>query len=148
MSAPARNNVATTRRGRPFERGNRGRPKGARHRVTLAIEALLEGEHEKLTRKAIELAVAGDVPALRLCLERLAPPRKDAPVKFDLPAVVTAADAVSASAALLEAVATGEITPDEAGRIATLLTAHKALIETCDLEARLEALEKRAEEQK
>jgi hypothetical protein len=33
-----------------------GRPKGARHRTTVAIEALLGGEGEALTRKAIELA--------------------------------------------------------------------------------------------
>lgn len=45
-----------------------GRPKGSRHKVTLAIEAMLEGEHEKLTRKAIDMALEGDGPALRLCL--------------------------------------------------------------------------------
>jgi hypothetical protein len=40
----------------------------------VAIEALLEGEGEALTRKAIELAKAGDMQALRLCMDRLAPP--------------------------------------------------------------------------
>ena len=49
------NNVPITR-GRPFQPGNPGRPKGARHKVTVAVEALLEGEAEGLTRKAIELA--------------------------------------------------------------------------------------------
>ena len=42
-----------------------GRTKGARNRATLAAEALLEGEAEALTRKAIELALAGDPTALR-----------------------------------------------------------------------------------
>lgn len=120
-----------------------GRPKGARHKTTLAIEALLEGEAEGLTRKAVEMALNGDTTALRLCLDRLAPPRKDAPVVFDLPAIRTAEDAVEASAALLTAVAGGDVTPDEAGRVMALLTAHKALIETCELEARIIALEKR-----
>lgn len=57
-----------------FAPGNSGRPAGARHKTTLAIEALLEGEAEALTRKAIELALAGDMTALRLCLERIARP--------------------------------------------------------------------------
>lgn len=61
-----------------------GRPRGARHRSTLAVEALLDGEAEGLTRKAIEVAMEGDVEALRLCLDRLAPARKDATVSFQL----------------------------------------------------------------
>ena len=64
----------------PFEPGQSGNPagkaKGTRNKVTLAIEALLDGEAEALTRKAIELAKAGDMAALRLCMDRLAPPRK------------------------------------------------------------------------
>ena len=65
---------------KPGQSGNpSGRPKGARHRTTVAIEALLEGEGEALTRKAIELAKAGDMQALRLCMDRLAPPRRDFP---------------------------------------------------------------------
>ena len=35
-----------------------------------AAEALLDGEAEALTRKAIETALEGDVAALRLCLDR------------------------------------------------------------------------------
>jgi hypothetical protein len=46
-------------RGRPFQPGNPGRPKGARNRTTLAAEALLDNEGEALTRKAIELAMKG-----------------------------------------------------------------------------------------
>src|ERR1043166_2707029 len=53
---------------------------GSRHRTTRAVEALLEGQAEALTQKAVALALAGDGPALRLCLDRIAPPRKDAPV--------------------------------------------------------------------
>jgi hypothetical protein len=66
--------------GRPFRPGQSGdpagKPKGARNRATVAAEALLEGEAEMLTRKAIELGLSGDTTALRLCLERLMPPRR------------------------------------------------------------------------
>jgi hypothetical protein len=128
----------------PGQSGNpAGRPKGARHKVTRAVEALLDGQAEALTQKVVELALQGDGPALRLCLDRIAPPRKDAPVSFDLPAVKSAGDAVAASSALLDAVAAGEVTPDEAGRVMALLSAHKALVEAGDLEARIAALEAR-----
>ena len=127
---------------KPGKSGNpAGRPKGARNKTTMAIEALLEGEAEELTRKAIAMAKEGDGPALRMCLDRLAPPRKDSPVCFDLPAIKSVADAVEASSALLSAVAVGDVTPDEAARIMTLLTSHKVLVETGEFERRLEVLE-------
>jgi multidrug efflux pump subunit AcrA (membrane-fusion protein) len=87
-------------------------------------------------------ALEGDIMALRLCLDRIAPARRDAPVSVALPSVRTAADAVEASTALLEAVSVGEVTPDEAGRVMALLTAHKGIVEAGDLEARITALEK------
>lgn len=128
-----------------FKRGQSGnpagKPVGARHTTTRAVEALLNGEAEALTRKAVEMALGGDGPALRLCLDRIAPPRKDSPVSFALPPIVTAGDTVQASASLLAAVAGGEVTPDEAGRVMALLTAHKSLVEAGDLEARIVALE-------
>ncbi|WP_260598296.1 DUF5681 domain-containing protein [Sphingomonas endolithica] len=128
-------------RGRPFQPGNPGKPKGARSRATIAAEALLNGEGEALTRKAIEMALEGDTVALRLCLERLVPPRKDSPITIDLPPVMTASDVVGASAAVLSAVGAGEISPDEAGRVMTLLTAHRAIVETSELADRIAALE-------
>jgi hypothetical protein len=73
----------------------------------LAAETLLDGEAEALTRKAVEMALSGDTTAMRLCLERIAPPRKDRPVTFALPKLETAADAITACAALVEAVASG-----------------------------------------
>jgi len=129
-----------------FAPGNKlgGSKAGSRHRVTRAIEAMLEGQHEKLTQQAIDKALEGDMVALRLCLDRLAPPRRDAPVSIALPAVRSAADAVQASAAVLAAVAEGEVTPDEAGRVMALLTAHRSLVETGDLETRIAALEAKA----
>jgi len=128
-------------RGRPFELGNPGKPRGARSRATLAAEALLDGEAEKLTRTAIDKALEGDATALRLCLERLVPPRKDAPVRIELPTITTVGDVVGASAAVLEAVGAGEVTPDEAARVMGLLTAHKAIVEVGELEARIAKLE-------
>ncbi|MFK5595946.1 DUF5681 domain-containing protein [Methylobacterium sp. HMF5984] len=131
--------------GKPFEQGQSGnpagRPKGARHRTTLAMEALLEGEAEALTRRAIELALDGDGPALRLCMDRLAPVRKDRHVIFDLPAIDTTADLPKATHALLQAIAAGELTPSEAADIGKAVDAHVRAIEVTDLHQRLARLE-------
>lgn len=127
---------------KPGQSGNpAGRPKGARHKTTLAIEALLEGEAEALTRKAVEMALAGDMQALRLCMDRLAPPRKDRSVTFDLPPIETLEDLPKATRALMAAVATGELTPAEAAELGKLVDAHVKAIEATDLNRRLEALE-------
>ncbi len=92
--------TAKKQSGRPFKKGKsgnpNGRPQGSRNKATLAIEELLDGEAEGLTRKAVELAMEGDTTALRLCLDRLCPPRKDRPVSFDLPTMKVPADAVAA----------------------------------------------------
>ena len=141
MTTTTPRNPCEKTRGRPFEPGNPGKPPGARSRVTRAIEGMLEGQHERLTQVAIDKALDGDTVALRLCLDRLAPPRRDAPISIEIPAVQSAADAVSASAAVLAAVAAGECTPDEGARVMALLTAHKAIVETGDLESRIAALE-------
>ena len=96
---------------------------------------------EALSRKAVELALAGGVTPLRICLDRLVPPRRDRPVTVELPAIERAADVVSASAALVKAVASGAITPSEAVQLARLVEVHVRAVETHDLHERLAALE-------
>ena len=141
--AAAPRNSATTTRGRPFAPGNPGRPKGTRHKATLAVEAMLDGEAAKLTRKAIDLAEAGDTTALRLCLERIAAPRKERTIQFDMPPVTGPQDHPAALAALLAAVAAGHLAPAEAQAIANLIGEHRKAIELADVDARLTALEQR-----
>ena len=109
--------------------------------MTRAAEALLDGEAEVLTRKAVELALKGDGLALRLCLERILPPRKERPSDLDLPPVDGASGVLAASAALVAAAAGGELTPGEARELGRLLEAHLRAVELHDLEARLAALE-------
>lgn len=120
-----------------------GKPKGARHKTTLAMEALLDGEAEKLTRMAIATALAGDTVALRLCFDRILPPRKDRPISFALPKIESAGDAVNAVAAILRAVADGQVTPGEGGEAARLIETFLKTVETADLDERLRRLEGR-----
>ena len=124
-----------------FTTGNAGRPKGARNRTTQAVMALLEGEAEALSRKAVEMALAGDSVALRLCLDRLAPPRKDSPVQFALPRMASAHDAAEAAGAVLQAVSEGDLTPTEGAQVMGLVDSYRRTLEVTELEARLAALE-------
>jgi hypothetical protein len=132
-------------RGKPFSKGESGnpsgRPRGARHKTTLAVEAILDGEAEALTRKAIELATGGDTTALRLCLERISPPRKDRPVAFRLRPVESAAEAAAAMADVVGAVASGKLTPTEAVDVAKIIETFIRSLETSDFELRIRTLE-------
>jgi hypothetical protein len=132
------------KRGR-FAAGNPGRPPGTRHRITRAVEALLEGEAEELTRRAIDQALAGDTVALRLCLERLLPPMRGRTVHVALPAIKTASDGLAALDVVLEAVAEGSITPEEGGAVASLVAEHRKQLEATEFEQRLRRLEELSE---
>lgn len=134
----------------PGQSGNRkGKPKGARNKTTRAAMALLSNEGEEITRKAIELAKGGDTTALRLCLERIAPPIREAAIEgLSLPPITGAADLPAVLATLLQAVGDGTVTPGEAERLAKLIGEFGRSIELADFEARLASLEKILEVQK
>ena len=131
--------------GRPWPKGvsgnPAGRPKGSLNRATLAAQALLAGDAENLTRKCVELALAGDITALRLCLERIVPQAKGRPIRLALPKIKTAADILQAQSIVVEALAAGRITTVEAAEVSTALEAHRRTIEVVELEARIVALE-------
>ncbi len=106
-----------------FASGNnigRGRSEGSRNKASLAVDALLDGEAEALTRKAIDLALDGDTVALRLCLERLCPPRRDRSVRIKMARMETPQDVLGAIATVVGAVARGAITPSEGQALASL----------------------------
>ena len=117
-----------------------GRPAGTRNKATLAMQALLDGEAEALTRKAMEMGLGGDVVALRLCFDRLLPPRRDVLVSIALPPIATAQDTVVAMSAILDAVANGDLTPTEGEALATLVEGIRKTIETALLEKKLRVL--------
>lgn len=128
-------------RGRPFPKGNGGRPVGSKGQKTLFLEALLDGEKEELVRKGIELAKAGDVSMLKFFLSRILP--RERPIRIDLPKMQFADDAVEALGAIAHAVSEGSITPGEGADLANLVNSHVRAIDNADLVKRLDALEAR-----
>ena len=135
-------------RGRPFQKGHsgnpQGRPPGARNAATIMAEQLLDGEAETITRKVIELAKQGDSTALRLCLERIVPPRRERPVKFTRPEINSVDRAPKAMAAITAAVVNGELTPTEAAELSRVIEGYVKAIETTEIERRLRLLEEKA----
>jgi len=110
----------------------------------LAIEALLDGEGEAITRKAIEAAKAGDMVAIRLVLDRICPPRKMRPIHIELPPIRDAVGIAEAQQEVLRAACAGELLLDEAQALSGLLEARRQAMETQELEVRLSELEARA----
>lgn len=139
--------TAQKQRGRPFPKGRsgnpRGRPLGARNAATVITEHLLDGEAEILIHKIIQKAKQGNLPALRMCLDRILPPRRDRPVRFKFPELVSVSDATTAMTAIMEAVASGELTAAEAGELSRLVETYVKTIEATEIEQRLQALEER-----
>jgi hypothetical protein len=121
-----------------FRPGNPGQPTGACNKATLAALALLEGEAEALTRRCVELALAGDTTALRLCLERLLP--KGRAVRLQLP-MRTLADLDAATETVSTALAEGAIVLDEVATLTGLIDARRRVLETTEFERYLAVLE-------
>lgn len=126
-----------------FRPGNPGRPKGARHVALVALDAIGSEAAADVLRKVIEEAKAGDMRAAEILMRRLWPEQKGRPVSFALPELRTAADAVQAVGAIAQAVAAGDLTPDEGQAVAAVVETHRRTLETAELVARIEALEAR-----
>jgi hypothetical protein len=131
-------------RGRPFLPGNtvgRGRPKGSRNKAFL-LQELLEAHGEPLLRKCLVNALQGERYAMRLCIERLLPPRREGVVRLALPVIRSLADVNTASDRVIRAIARGQITPAQGETMTAVLADRRRAIESADLERRIELLER------
>jgi hypothetical protein len=130
--------------GRPFKPGNPGgpgRPAGSRNKATIALDKIADDAGEDILTKMVEQAKSGDMRAADLVLSRIWPVRKGRPVALTLPAIETSTNVVAAIGAVTDAVAAGDITPDEGQAVASILEAKRRAIETVELETRITALE-------
>jgi hypothetical protein len=137
--------TARKTRGRPFPKGQSGnpagRPRGSSNPATRAAELLLDGEATALTRKAVELALAGDQAALRLCLDRTVAPRRERAVELALPPIRGADDILAAIKVVSGAVGRGAITPGEGFTLSQMMETFLRAIDASDFESRLRQLE-------
>jgi hypothetical protein len=134
-------------RGKPFPKGTSGnpagKPKGTLNATTILLSRLMESEAEEVVRSVIDAAKAGDMAAAKILVDRLVPQRKGAPTPFDLPDISGVTGVGAALDAVLRAVASGELTPEEAGALGGLLEARRRTWESEEVERRLSAIEAR-----
>ena len=133
---------------KPGETGNpAGKKPGTKNHATLIAQQLIDGEAEKITRRCIKGALAGEPVPLKLVLERLIPPRRSSALAFDLPPVGRAQDLPAAYKAILGAVAGGQLTATEAEALGKVLGQYQLAMETTELAQRLAAVEWKLEAQ-
>ncbi|MAO93816.1 MAG: hypothetical protein CMM78_04775 [Rhodospirillaceae bacterium] len=125
----------------PGNKAGAGRPAGSRNNATKAMDAMLDGEAEAITRIAIEKAMEGDMTAIKLVFDRVCPAPKSRRVNIALPDTSDAAGIECAHAAVIQAVADGEISPDEGTALAGMLEARRKAVETHDFARRLAMIE-------
>jgi len=136
-------------RGKPFQPGNkfgRGRPAGSRNKVTNALQETLEKHAQGLTMKCVFDALQGKPTAMRLCMERLTPARRQRMLRFKLPALKTSADMVAASEKVVRGVACAQLTIDEGQAFTAMLEGWRRMITIEEVAVRLRALEEKQNE--
>jgi hypothetical protein len=131
-------------RGRPFAPGNtlgRGRPTGSRNKAHSPGQDLLDRFTHHLVSKCIDLAMKGDRSAMRVCMERISPARRDAPIRLSLPSIRTIQDLDKAAEKVTQAIRRGRITPSAGEKLMNVFEIRTRIIEKGDFERRVEKLE-------
>jgi hypothetical protein len=135
-------------RWKPGTSGNpRGRPLGSRNKAAYLIESMLEGDAEAIGQKVLELARGGDIRALAMCLDRLAPARREPTACVSLPVPKTAEEVCDTLGKLFQLAAAGEVPPSQAEMLYRILDVQRQAIETTVIEARLTLVEMLQSEQ-
>ena len=132
-------------RGRPFAPGNtlgRGRPKGSGNKANSAEQELLDRYAPHLVGKCIERALKGDDrSAMRICMDRILPARREASIRMSLQRIKTAQDLEKAAEKVTQAIGRGRIAPAEGETMMNVFEIHSRIIEKSQYESRLEKLE-------
>lgn len=124
---------------KPGQSGNpAGKPKGAKDKRT-ALRELLRPHAADLVKKAVDMALAGDATALRICIDRLIPATKakDSPIRLE----GLCGSLGEQGQSVVNAMAAGDLTPDEASAVMSVISAQARIIEADELEKRIAALE-------
>jgi hypothetical protein len=128
-----------------FRKGASGNPSGrhpgSRNKATVILDALGDDDAREVLDVVLRRAKEGDVRAAEIVLNRVWPAPKGRPVVVDLPPINTPADAVTASAVVLAAVAEGRLTTSEAGAMLGLLETHMQAVELAERRRRTDALD-------
>jgi hypothetical protein len=121
-----------------------GRPRGSRNGASVLVHSLLEARAEDVACKIIAMAEEGNIAALRMCMDRIAPARKLDPGSCDLPPLDNPAAPVEAMARIADAVATGNLAPCEAAELAKVVEVYLHALAARGFDERLTKVEEMA----
>ena len=93
--------------------------------------------------KVVEVARSGDATALRIRIDRLVPPVKARDEPVTLPRL--SGSLGDRGRAVLDAIATEQLTPDQAGAILSAIATQARIVELNEIEQRVAALEAKTE---
>lgn len=123
---------------KPGQSGNpRGRPPGTS--TSHKLRGALGKDLDKLIRQIVDKALAGDMQAARLVLERTVAPLK--PVEASTPIPLPEGPSADQGAAILRAVAGGDLAPSQAAVLLNAVANLARVVELAELEARVRSLE-------
>jgi hypothetical protein len=128
----------------PFKPGQSGNPSGRKPGAGRVgkLREKLEPHAGAVIEKTVEMALGGDVACLRMLLDRLLPAirSRDEPVK--LTGLKSDMKLSAQGAAVVRALASGQLSPTEGSSIMSALGAQAKLSEAGDLAQRVEELER------
>jgi hypothetical protein len=129
----------------PFKPGQSGnptcRPKGVKDRRVALHDKLLP-HADQLIEMATTFAKSGDMTAMKIVMDRIIPPLRDEPIHVSTPNIESVEDCVRAQAAVVNALAAGEILPSDGQVMSALIEAQCRAYETHEMAKRLDAIEK------
>jgi hypothetical protein len=129
----------------PGQSGNpAGKPPGTRSKVLAELDRLGAEGAQKVLAAVLDAAQKGDMAAANIILKRCWPEFRGRPLRLELPGITNPTDVVTASAAVVAAVAEGRISPEEGQAVSAVIEIQRRAIETAELAARIEALERNA----
>jgi hypothetical protein len=136
-----------TRRWAPGQSGNpRGRPVGSPNRAHAVLRQMLAENAEEVLMVVIQAAKKRDMAAAKLIVDRVLPKRLCRPLDgLVLPPIDTVADACDALRAITNAVLAGVLSAEEGAHLSSVVETHRRMIETAEVVARLERLERLSE---
>lgn len=129
-----------------FKTGQSGNPKGRPRKGTATAEALrakLADRAGEVLDTVVEAALAGDLQAARLVLERIVPPLRAQSQPVELLGLAHCQTLTERATAILAAVGAGELAADTGAQLLGALGTVAKIRETDELEARIRALEAR-----
>ena len=135
------------KQGYRFQKGQSGnpagRPKGTgkAQAATKLLDSIGTDSANDILESVIKAAKAGDMRAAEIVLAGLWPLRRGRPIVMDLPDTRTLEGLQAAMAKVVEIMSAGQISSEEAASITAVLETNRKIIETVELQHRLQTLE-------